>query len=97
MKAMWTFLIGLALWAPITYLRGYVVVRLWEWFVTPLSPNLPPPTIYAAVGVMFVIHAAWPRPRLVKENDAEVIIASILWPLTMLGFGAVWHWLAWGM
>lgn len=94
------FLLALLLWAPLIYWRGYVFVTLWGWFITPISPELPPPTIYVAVGALIVAHAflPWPSNNGGSENTAAVNLArSALLPLFLLGFGALWHWLHWGV
>jgi hypothetical protein len=96
MKSLWKLLFALALWAPLTYFHGWVVVQLWRWFITPLSADLPPPTVYAAVGIMFVIRAMSLRPQVAKE-EVNPLIAAFAWPLMLLGAGWVWHWLAWGV
>jgi hypothetical protein len=98
--AVFALVAGLALWAPITFWKGYVFVKLWSWFVTPLNPaDLPPPSIFTAVGVMIVVCAFLPRPGDRDESKSAMytIMAGIGYPLGLLGAGAFWHWLHWGV
>lgn len=87
---------AILLWAPIAYFKGYVFVTLWQWFIAPLG--YPAPSIYVAVGGIFALHAALPRPR-VEEGKGFVqnTAAALSWPLSLLAFGALWHWLHWGV
>lgn len=87
---------AMLLWAPVAYFKGYVFVTLWQWFIAPLG--YPAPSIYVAVGGIFVLHAALPRPRGEEGNGfVQNTAAAIGWPLGLLAFGALWHWLHWGV
>lgn len=94
------FVISVLLWAPMLYWRGYVIVDLWKLFITPLTHGqFPAPSIYAAVGAMFVLSAFLPRPRDTEEKHGQLfnLIVGALYPAALLGLGHFWVWLQWGV
>ena len=92
-------LFGLLIWAPLTYWHGYVMVRLWDWFIMPLYPLvIPPLTVYAAIGLAFFFQSLGRRPDVSKaEGQYDAIVTAVLWPAVMLAGGWVWHYLQWGI
>lgn len=93
---------ALGLLFPIAYLRGWVAVKLWQWFGEPVWPAVHL-TIYTAVGFMFLLQVFRNHAEF-KSTDPDAslskawsnLIASACWPLVLLGSAWVWTWLAWG-
>jgi len=95
-QPVWLTLFGLALVLPIAVLRGWVAVKLWAMFGQPVWPNAWQPTIYTAVGVMLLVSMFQARPHVYKDREEPAgmsIIASLAWPLYLLGIGYLWHYL----
>jgi hypothetical protein len=90
--------INLFCFPMLLYLRGYVAIALWAWYVTPIF-HAPAPSIYEAIGLMLGFHIFLPRPRVPEthEKSSAALIMSILWPLGLLFVGWLWHWLQWGV
>lgn len=89
---------------PIAMLKGYVASTLWAWFIVPWG--IRQMSIYEAVGAMLVIGILWPitmKPGTDKDKlSAEdflsnMLVYSLFFPLLLLGIGAVWRWLQWGV
>jgi hypothetical protein len=89
---MVAFLLSLLLILPLNYWRGFVAVTLWSWFITPQWPELLPPSIYVAVGVMIMVAIFSPKPASTNTNTSGNIVLAILWPLFLLGVGYLWQW-----
>lgn len=81
-------------WTSLTcLLQGWVLVRLWEWFITP-GFNAPRLTWPAAVGVVFIVHYLTWQPDLgVKEkmNHWSLVLAQLWGPLLTLFLGYLLH------
>lgn len=84
-----------ALIIPNLWWQGYVIQKLWHWFIPQ-----PVPTIYMIVGALIVLRAALPRPVAYKDHKYVAALAntvlSFLWPLGFLIVGSMWHWAQWG-
>lgn len=96
-----TSLVALGAVFPLAYLRGWVAVKLWDWFGAPIWPSVHL-TIYSAVGLMLVTSAFKSHHDFKPEEDKSLskawsnLIASACWPLALLGVAWLWTWLAWG-
>lgn len=76
-----------------TLLQGWVLARLWHWFIVPgfRQPDLAWPT---AVGVVFIAHTlAWQPDLGVKEKTAPwaLCLSTLTTPLLTLGIGYLLH------
>jgi hypothetical protein len=83
---------------PVAYLRGYVALKLWNWFGAPLVPTVHP-TIHLLVGVMILLGCFQTRPSVTRAEGFGVlgsIAANIAFPLALWGFGYIWMALNWG-
>lgn len=49
------------LFFPLMAWRGFVGAKLWQWFIEPLWPQLGHLSVWAAVGVMFVVSLFMPH------------------------------------
>lgn len=105
MSALWIFPIWLVSWPFIALWRGYCVVVMWGWFVAPHF-GVATPSIYAAVGAMFVLHVALPFRRDIEQDNQPHPVAGFIGsllaygvavPAAFLGVGWLWKWLQWGV
>lgn len=96
-SALSWLVVGILLWAPLAFWRGYVIVALWGMFATPLAPDyLAAPTIYAAVGLVFLIQALSPFRHESDTHQVSHFTVAVLAPGLLLIFGHLWQWLHWG-
>ena len=80
---------------PHALLDGWVLQKLWGWFIVPVF-GLPALSLAAAIGIgmtaSYITHHSQVRPKETQEGKAAV--ASMLWelffrPLVALGLGWV--------
>lgn len=95
---------ALAIW------RGYVLQRLWVWFIDPFMPSeYHSPTVYTLIGAaMFVSFfiggvntSAFRRGKDGKMEytglgEWTTLAFGVFVPFVILCTGWVWHWLQWG-
>lgn len=80
-------------------LRGWALVELWGWFVSPLGPQ--PLGYWHALGLMAIWQLFTAKPTMRHERDAierdlwrnasESAMSAIVQPLAALGFGWLLH------
>jgi opacity protein-like surface antigen len=94
----------LGIWPIAAWWRGYVASVLWAWFVVPIFPLLPFVSAYQAAGVGLVISlfSHWPSDDKDGDDDdwkqtITAIIGMAFIPAFLLGLGAFWRWLQWGL
>ena len=89
---------------PIAYLRGWVALKLWQWFAAPVWPGVHL-TIYVMVGLMFLLQSFRNHSEFKVDADSNHsslskawanLIASVCYPFVLLGMAWLWTWLAWG-
>lgn len=89
------FLIGLV-FAPIgAIVHGFVLSKLWSWFVTSTFTSLPELTTIQAIGIMFVIDFIFFKidwedyaNKVELQDFANKFIShTTLVPFVLLGFG----------
>lgn len=87
-------LVMVLLWPLFALWRGYVAHIMWGWFI----PWYPAPSIYLLVGIMMVISIMWPW-RFGDDGETVIYVccAQTFVPALLLGFGAFWKWLQWGL
>jgi len=68
-------IVGVILLVPLSWLiQGFVLSRLWEWFVTPVFENVPALGIWQAAGISAVIgFLTYPTElhQVVKDPEKE--------------------------
>lgn len=80
----------LAFAAVLTILRGWVLSKLWGWFVLPLFPAMPHLNFLQAAGLLAVVSFMTYTPTVSKESEsAELITNAAVYPLLALLFGWV--------
>jgi hypothetical protein len=74
--------------------HGFVLAKLWAWFGEPMfGRHL---DIYHAAGLTMIVRfAVWPQGVLGAMDTKWA--GAVFGPLIMLGVGALWHWLGWGI
>lgn len=100
---MLAFIIMLLVTIPLTFLRGWVFIMLWSWFVTPVF-NLPMLNMPVSIGLCTIIayftsvvglDTATLKLELLGKSQTKVftetVISSIIWSLMALGTGYVAH------
>lgn len=84
---------------PLLIIRGWAVVKLWSWFGEPLFPALWHPTIYSAVGLVFVIALLWPYKLDPSGEEkpfkvhVQRMLTSALFPVFTVGVAWLWRWI----
>jgi len=77
---------------PMSLLRGWVLTKMWLWFVTPFGVG--PITIFHAIGISILL-GMLTRDADIKENSAEEkvkrIVYGFLVPIITLVMGWVVH------
>lgn len=95
-----TFTVVIGLIFPLAFLRGWVALKLWQWFAAPVWPSVHL-TIYTMVGFMSLLAVFRNHYEFKPESGGLTkawagLIAAVCYPLTILGMAWVWTWLAWG-
>lgn len=70
----------LALWAPMALLDGWVMSKLWGWFMVPTF-GLPPIGIAASIGVaLIVVHTTHQGSSYydIEKHGAEVVAGRVI-------------------
>ena len=82
----------LALFPLISIYRGFVLCKLWVWFITPIF-NCRPLTLAEAIGFSIVVYFLTPtNSQASKEKwDLKMKVQMALGPLIALGIGYVVH------
>jgi hypothetical protein len=97
--AVWGATFSLAVWLPGVWWKGWVIQKLWGWFIAPLGYATP--TIYVLIGMLAVFQAFLPRPPAYKGHSyvgaTTNAMLNLLHPLALLIAGWVWHWAQWGV
>lgn len=90
-KFPWKAIITLAVVVPSIFLDGWVLMKLWQWLVTPWFPILPLLSLQAATGLAFFcqymigLDTVMPAP---PYNDWEGSLFMLVFrPLLALGMG----------
>ena len=86
-------IVSLVVWPIGTVARGYVLVKLWAWFVMPVF-GLPALTIGYALGIACLLNyvtaqsADYVRPeRTPREAAIFSILNALLTPVLVFAFG----------
>lgn len=86
---------GLALYlllvVPLAAWCGYVVSRLWTWFVVPLG--VPHVGVWHAAGICALVDLFIFSPTMAREkkSHSDLISYAIVAPAITLGMGALFH------
>lgn len=96
-KALWSVAFGTLFMLPTWWWQGFVVHKLWSWFIGPNSITGGTPSIYTLVGAMIIFRAfkgISPITRPTENNYGLVTQQAIIFMVyaAMLGTGAVWRW-----
>lgn len=80
---------------PLVALRGYVVSKLWAWFIVPIF-GLPTLSVAQAVGVSLVVtyftyHQTPDLKSKDKKEKIEAAVVSLSQPLLTLLMGYIVH------
>jgi hypothetical protein len=76
---------------PIVVLRGFVLSRLWGWFIVPLG--LPSIGIAQACGIALILgFLSYSKSTTTKDNYVERTVEAFVSALACWGFGAIVHW-----
>lgn len=81
--------------APVgAVLRGWAMVHLWGWFVTPVF-SVPAPTLAMCIGLSFTaqVFIVAPRGGKKKQSLLSQALKAVLLPLVIAGCGWCVHWL----
>lgn len=93
------FSLFFTLFLAIATYGGWVLLRFWEWFVTPAT-SLPPPRLFAAAAFVVFLRTCTTklpsREKTAKEKELEhssVVMAGnwLLFYTVLLGIGYVFH------
>lgn len=89
-------IVGCLLIVPNSLWSGFVISKLWAWFIVPTFA-VPPLSIIAAIGVFLVVSAFHPSKfKKAKKDDEQIqtfieaTVFNLLWPAIFLGVGAFW-------
>ena len=89
-----------ALWFVGALAKGFVLVKMWGWFVLPLFPTMPVLALWQAVGLSaFLSYLTWHGKTAYKDHKEEGttnIVTGLLTPWIVLFFGWVVHLLIMG-
>lgn len=93
--SLFPVLIGTIVFGSI--IRGWVLVKLWAWFVLPVF-NLPKIHTMQAIGLMLFVSFVINHPSCpsIKKQSMMDIVAralgmSFIYPMLVLGIAAIWH------
>jgi hypothetical protein len=76
---------------PIIILRGFVLSRLWAWFLIPLG--LPSIGVAHAIGIALIFSAFFSKSSTTNKNNyVERTFEGFVEVLCYWGFGAIVHW-----
>jgi hypothetical protein len=85
-----TIVLGMII-SPI--ISGFVIVKLWAWFIVPTF-EMNPLRIVEAIGIMFLIN--YSKAKLDKEADKdkfwEQFVANFIFSILMAGFALLSGW-----
>jgi len=78
----------------LSLLDGWVLVRMWRWFIVSTF-HLPELPIWTAIGMTLIVHFLLPS-RNGKETRkfAEILTTNIFGTIFAFGFAALIHWLS---
>ena len=84
-------LLWIILVVPMMLLRGWVIMRLWAWFIVPFG--IQGLTLPHAIGIGLILtfltaHTLGKRAKTMEEKIEE-IATSIIWPLMSLLMGYI--------
>lgn len=75
MKSIGKFFAGLVMIIVATIISGFMVFKLWAWFIIPVFPSLPTLTFIQAVGISVLLTVIFGK-RDTKEKDYDEIVES---------------------
>jgi hypothetical protein len=89
---LFTFVFVVAMVAGIAsvILDGWVLTRLWYWFVVPLGVR--PLGVAQAIGLAVIVRWLTGYETPTKKDTGELILTLSLRPLIVLGIGALIAW-----
>lgn len=96
MEFLFLVMVSMALTIPLTIWEGFVISKLWLWFIVPVFA-LPVLSISTAIGIALVFSIlTHQHPRKTGEPDVMAEVGHQFWiglanPFILLVFGAVVH------
>lgn len=75
------------------FLYGFVLVKLWSWFVAPTFhvPNLNIPVALGISLVVGMLTHQFVKTKEKVEYETADFLGAVLRPLLYLGIGAIYH------
>lgn len=88
---VWKFVVGFVLFVGAVLFNGYVLLRLWAWFVVPFG--LPPLTLPWAIGLSIIVSMAkgWPEGTSDPESPWFTLLKPYISATVYLALGWIVH------
>jgi len=76
------------------FLKAFVLLQLWEWYITPFFPNFPQLTFFISVGVVIMANVlmylpVWNHKDYKAEFKYNITIGAK--PIVLLALGWIVH------
>ena len=82
-------------WFICALMKGFVLTKLWVWFVIPLFPSVPVLALWQAVGLAMVVNYITGQQSITSKdhetNWGATVFASFILPWMTLFFGWICH------
>jgi hypothetical protein len=83
---------GIILTVLSTIVQGFVIVKLWAWFIVQIF-DIRPITLIEAIGLsLFILYVNYRKPSKVEDDLYDIVVHGFIESLTIGGIFLLFGW-----